>query len=86
MNCPFYENFRSELNSGSFDSFTCLFNCDRDDIFLTLMSANNGDHEFVKTFFKYVNLGFQSRFDHLNSARHDMYLYLLVVSHVCAYV
>ena len=69
MNCPFYENLRSELKQ-SFDSFTCLFNCDHDDIFLTLMSANNGDHEFVKIFCKYVNLGFQLRFDHLNSARH----------------
>ena len=69
MNCPFYENLRSELKQ-SFDSFTCLFNCDHDDIFLTLMSANNGDHEFVKIFCKYVNLGFQLRFDHLNSACH----------------
>ena len=32
------------------------------------MSANNGDHKFVK----YVNLGFQLQSDHLNSARHDM--------------
>ena len=68
MNCPFYEKLRSELKQ-SFDSFTCLFNCDHDDIFITLMSANNGDHEFVKKFCKYVNLGFQLRFDHLNSAR-----------------
>ena len=34
------------------------------------MSANNGDHEFVKKIYKYVNLGFQLWFDHLNSARH----------------
>ena len=69
MNCPFYENLRSELKQ-SFDSFTCLFNCDYDDIFLTLMSANNGDHEFVKKICKYIKLGFQLRFDHLNSASH----------------
>ena len=46
MNCSFHENLRSEFKQ-SFDSFTCLFNCDHDDIFLTLMSANNGDHDFV---------------------------------------
>ena len=46
----------------SFDGFICLFNCDRDDIFLTLMPVHDRDHEFV-TFCKHVNLSLLSRFD-----------------------
>ena len=54
--------------------------------FLTLVSANNGDHKIV-IFCKYVNLGFQLRFDHLNSVHmHIMICNLLVLSHVFVYV
>ena len=35
----------------SLDNFTCISTYDPQDIFLTLMSCNNGDHEFVKFFF-----------------------------------
>ena len=58
-------------NTCRYLSFGCLFNCDHDDIFLALMSANKGDHE-LEMFCKYVHQGFPLRFDRHNSGRHDM--------------
>ena len=71
MTCPLYNELRVELMQ-SLDNFTCISTYDPQAIFLTLMSCNNGDHEFVKNFCKYINQGFQLRFDRINSANHNM--------------
>ena len=71
MTCPLYNELRVELMQ-SLDNFTCISTYDPQDIFLTLMSCNNGDHEFVKKIFKYINQGFQLRLDRINSANHNM--------------
>ena len=60
MPCPLYNELRVELMQ-SLDNFTCISTYDPKDIFLTLMSCNNGDHEFVIFFFKYINQGLQLR-------------------------
>ena len=71
MSCTAYEKAGDHLNKYLF-SFTDIQNLSGNEIFLVLMSCNNGDYEFTKAVCNFVNLRFEIRSDHLKSANQSI--------------